>query len=95
VSFIISSLKVRHLKRFKKLRWRRFRWKKWKKKSITNKFRRIYLFLKKSFIFNFMEINYQYYFSILVRYPLLGEITYRNKKQLLTLRLLQKIYFLY
>jgi hypothetical protein len=51
--------------------------------------------LKKNFIFNFMEINYNYYFSILVRYPLLGEISYRNKKRLLTSCLLQKIYFLY
>jgi hypothetical protein len=62
---------------------------------MLKKFRRIYFLLKKSFIFNFMEINYHYYFSILLRYPLLGEISYRNKKRLLTSRLLQKIYFLY
>lgn len=95
ISFRISSLKLRDLKRFEKLRWRKLKWKNWKKKSIIKKFRRIYFLLKKSFILNFMEINYQYYFSILLRYPMLGEISYRNKKRLLTSRLLQKIYFLY
>lgn len=94
-AFKITYLKTRDLKRFKKLRWRSFKWKKWKKKSKKKKFRRIFFLLKKNFIFNFMEINYNYYFSILVRYPLLGEISYRNKKRLLTSCLLQKIYFLY
>ena len=55
----------------------------------------MYFSLKKSFIFNFMEINYYYFFSILIRYPLLGEISYRNKKDFLTTFLLQKVYFLY
>jgi hypothetical protein len=95
ISFIIPSLKMRGLKRLKKLRWRRFKWNKWKRQSKKNFFRRLYFLLKKNFIFNFMEINYYYCFGILLRRPLLGEIIYRNKKRLLTSRLLQKIYFLY
>lgn len=88
-------LKIRDLKRFKKIRWRRLKWNKWKKQYKNKKFRYIFYLLKKNFTFNFMEVNYYYYFSILLKIPSLGEISYSNKKKFLTLRLLQKIYFLY
>jgi hypothetical protein len=42
-----------------------------------------------------LEINYYYFSAILLRQPHLGEISYRNKKQLLLFSLLKKIYFLY
>nr|QFP99043.1 ribosomal protein S4 [Rhizaria sp.] len=78
-------------KYFDKRRWNRFKWRKWKKKPI----KKMFFLLKRNFIFNFMEINYSIFSSILLRQPLLGEITYRNKKQLLISSLLRKIYFLY
>jgi len=95
IFFIITFAKIRHLKRFKKNRWKYSKWKKWKIQSKNKRFQRIFFSLKKNFIFNFMEINYYYYFSTLLRPPLLGEISYRNKKRFLTSRLLQKIYFIY
>ena len=85
-------------KRFKKLKWKRYRWKqikikkkKLKKKRIVN----MYFLLRKNFILNFMEINYYYFSAILLRNPCLGEISYRNKKQLLRSTILKKIYFIY
>ena len=95
ICFITTFFKLHNLKRLKKTNWRHSKWNKWKNQSKNKKFRHIYFSLKKSFIFNFMEINYYYFFSILIRYPLLGEISYRNKKKFLTRCLLQKVYFLY
>lgn len=95
IFFKTTCLKIRDFQRFKKNCWKYSKWNKWKRQSKNKKFRRIYFSLKKNFIFNFMEINYYYYFAILLRSPLLGEISYRNKKRFLISRLLQKIYFLY
>lgn len=81
----------------KKDKWNRFKRRnhKWKAKK-NDKFSYIFFSLRrKNFIFNFMEINYIFFLSILLRYPLLGEISYCNKKQLLKAVLLRKIYFLY
>jgi len=82
-------------------RWIKYEWRQWRKrkkiinKSNKTKFKQNFFLLKKNFIFNFMEINYRFFSGILLRRPLLGEISFRNKKQLLTLKLFQKIYFLY
>lgn len=96
ISLKFSILKVGDSKRFKKLRWRRYNWRKWRRKTRKNQKRRnMYYLLRKNFLFNFMEINYYYYFGILLRFPLLGEIVCRNRKNLLTSRLLQKILFIY
>ena len=95
ISSFRKSSKLRRLEKFRRPRWykRKFWRQRVKHKKITSK--QIYFFLRKNFVFNFMEINYYYFSSVLLRHPLLGEISYRNKKQLLTSRLLQKIYFLY
>ena len=95
ICFTNFFLKSHNFKRFKKISWRYSKWNKWKKQSKNKKFRQIYFSLKKSFIYNFMEINYYYSFSILIRHPLIGEISYRNKKNFLTTCLLQKVYFFY
>jgi len=79
-----------------KLKWYRFKWVKWKKiVKKKKKFNRIFFSLKKNFVFNYVEINYIFFSAILLKYPLLGEISYRNKKRLLVTSLLKKIYFLY
>lgn len=96
ISLKFSILKIGDSKRFKKLRWKPHNWRKWRRKTRKNQKRRnMYYLLRKNFLFNFMEINYYYYFGILLRFPLLGEIVSRNKKNLLTSRLLQKILFIY
>ena len=67
-----------------------------KKKNLKKKRKvNMYFLLRKNFILNFMEINYYYFSAILLRNPCLGEISYRNKKQLLISTILKKIYFIY
>jgi len=76
-----------------------FKWKKWKKKMWQKKrkikYSTIFFGIKKNFIFNFTEINYCSSSFFLLRTPLLGEISYRNKKLFLVSNLLRKIYYLY
>ena len=62
-----------------------------KKIKKLKRFKYIYRLLKTNYILNFMEINYSFFLSFLLRLPLLGEIIYRNKKKLLTSSLLRKI----
>lgn len=82
--------------RINKRKWRRYMWKRWKRIKGKNKFiRSIFFSLKKNYVFNFIEINYRFFLAIVLRKPLLGEIIYKNKKQLLTRKILHKIYFLY
>jgi ribosomal protein S4 len=91
---------IRYFRQIRTGRLKRMIWRKLKKypvlkKGIKKKNRNYIFSLRRNFIFNFMEINYRCFSAILLRYPLLGEISYRNKKRLLTSTLLNKIYFLY
>jgi hypothetical protein len=100
---VFKKRKLKMIKYFRRIRTRHLKWKvrrKLKKypvlkKGIKKKNRNFIFSLRRNFIFNFMEINYRCFSAILLRYPLLGEISYRNKKRLLTSTLLNKVYFLY
>jgi ribosomal protein S4 len=81
-------------KRFKNLSWRYFQWRNLKKKNQKN-FINFFWVSKQNLILNFFETNYKTYYSIMLRFPLIGEILISNNQKLLTSNLLKKIYFLY
>ena len=82
--------------RYKRIKNLQYKWRVWrrKQKNKTN-FKHIFFLVRKNFIFNFCEINYCFFSFIILRKPIFGEISCRNKKQLITSSLLRKIYFLY
>ena len=95
---IMYNNKIIFSQRLKKLKWKRYNWRqlKIKKKNLKNKKSiNIYFLLRKNFVLNFIEVNYFCFSAILLRNPGLGEISYRNKKQLLIATVLKKIYFIY
>jgi hypothetical protein len=90
--------KLKNCLSFSFWKWRKFRRK--YKKQIRQFFKsqnryRVYFLFQQNIVFNFVEINYFIYSSILIRFPLLGEIIYKNKKRFLFSGLLQKIHYLY
>lgn len=85
---------ISQLIRYNKVFWDRFKWKKYKK-LIKKKINLSFFLRKNSFVYNYLEVNYCYLSFILLRIPMLGEVLFRSKKQLLTTSLFKKIYFLY
>ena len=102
--FLLPNSKINKWKRwYYRWKWRRVK-AKFKNRSkirvLKQRFKRLrrtrmYWLVKKNMVFNFLEINYSIWASILIRYPLLGEILHKNKKRFLFSGLLRKVYLLY
>lgn len=85
-------------RRFVRLKWRKYRWK--KARYIFWKIRRsshfnLYWNRKQNSFFNYLEINYKIPAAILIKQPYVKEILINKQKNILTIHILKKIYFLY
>ena len=99
INKIINKKKtIKYLSRIKRLKWRKFRWKKarflfWKIRRQSNF--NLYLSRKTTSSFNFLEINYKIPGGIIIKKPFINEIIINRQKNLLSSKILKKIFFLY
>lgn len=96
--YLNKEEKSKYKSRIKRLKWRKFRWK--KARFIFWKIRRqshfnLYLNKKINNCFNFLEINYKIPAGIIIKKPSINEILVNKQKNLLSNKILKKIYFLY
>ena len=83
-------------KRQERLKWRRHLWNKWETKNRNLNFKvKPVSFVRQNIFINYIETNYKVFTAILLYKPKVGEILLVNKKSMLCLKLLRKIYLLY
>lgn len=78
-------------------KWRKYLWSKWAWKARKKKcwYLDPFWLSKNNLNLNYTETNHKNSSSILIRKPVLGEIVLNNKKRLLTINIIKKIFFVY
>jgi len=100
---VLTGDLIQHLDQFnliskinKRRKYNRYLWRRWKRNLKRKpKFNQTFFSIKKNYVLNFIEVNYCFFCFIVLRRPLFGEISHRNKKQLIISSLFRKIYFVY
>ena len=85
--------------RVRRRKWRKWRWRKWFRKSRRAqkklKIASVFNITKQNLFINYVEVNYKLFIGILIAKPKVGEVLLANKKAMISLKVLRKIYLLY